>query len=99
MWWSGLTASRFISAAFAAKSMAPSRPVMPPRPLSGTTFRDRFVVTGMAILQVDLGQRTAARLVRTPATNSARPARIGAPWSVKHAPYCDVYEKPDQSGL
>jgi len=28
---------------------------MPPRPLSGTTFRDRFVVTGMAILQVDLG--------------------------------------------
>ena len=30
-------------------------PVMPPRPLIGTTFRDRFVVTAMAILQVDLG--------------------------------------------
>src|SRR5258708_6754165 len=61
-----------MSAALAVKSMAPSRPVMPPRPLIGTTFRDRFVVTGMAILQVDLGQRTPARMVRTPATNSAR---------------------------
>jgi hypothetical protein len=36
-----------MSVAFAAKSMAPSRPVMPPRPLIGTTFRDRLVITGM----------------------------------------------------
>src|ERR1043166_3733066 len=61
--------------------MAPSRPVMPPRLLIGTTFRDRFVVTGMAILQVASRQRTAARLVRTLATKSAWPLgskRVGA---------------------